>query len=344
MPILTVDGNIGCGKSTLLEYLHINHLLPIDLEPVKKWQPYLNDMYYHNKGACEFQVRVWLDRCWIQPKEDTMILMERSPYFQKKVFIPINYEKERLSQREVDMLNEMYDKSNHIWSPSGYIYLRSNPDKCIERIKIRNRQSEEAIDESYIYRLHNLHEYNYYWAVAHGYPMICIDVENKTVSQIANEVVQVLEVMGVVFVNSIYNSFTPNILTTKKQDTKHKINTHGTNNIIQHHTQNHNKSVVSKLRDYSKAAHIRKRLDYSLQNTNIPEYKILKKPLSEGLYSTSNIMTINITSNPVPESMNDYYNDTQLNITPKCTITDIEEHKEITDDKVKQTYNYQPAF
>ena len=80
MPILTIDGNIGCGKSTLLEYLHINYLLPIDLEPVNKWQPYLNDMYYHNKGACEFQVRVWLDRCWIQPKQDSIIC------FIKKVF------------------------------------------------------------------------------------------------------------------------------------------------------------------------------------------------------------------------------------------------------------------
>ena len=188
MPILTIDGNIGCTKSTLLEYLHINYLLPIDLEPIKKWQPYLTDMYYHNKGACEFQVRVWLDRCWIQTKEDTMILMERSPFFQQKVFIPINYENKRLTEREIDMLNEMYDKSSHIWSPCGYIYLRSNPIKCAERIRIRNRKSEDHIPIEYIQKLHDLHEEAYLFAEKNGYPIICIDVENKTVAQIAEEI------------------------------------------------------------------------------------------------------------------------------------------------------------
>ena len=214
MPIFTIDGNIGCGKSTVLEYLHTHYVLPIDLEPVKKWQPYLNDMYYHNKGACEFQIRVWLDRCWIQPKQDSVLIMERSPYFQKNVFIPINKENDRLSDREVNMLNEMYDKSSQIWNPFGYIYLRSNPENCMKRIEKRSRESEESIDKKYIERLHELHESAYFWSVSNGHPMVCIDVENKTVAEIANNVYQILTFMGVSMNNGKYIYTNPNALNT----------------------------------------------------------------------------------------------------------------------------------
>jgi len=212
MPIFTIDGNIGCGKSTLLEYLHTHYLLPIDLEPIKKWQPYLSDMYYNNKGAFEFQVRVWLDRCWIQPKKETTLIMERSPYFQQNVFIPINYENTRLNEREVENLIEMYNKSKTIWNPAGYIYLRSNPAKCIERIKLRKRPSEEVIEPSYIEYLHAFHEKAYFSGVINGYPMICVDIENKTIPEIAKEIIQILKIMDVAFKNGLYDSFTPKII------------------------------------------------------------------------------------------------------------------------------------
>jgi deoxyadenosine/deoxycytidine kinase len=196
MPVYTIDGNIGCGKSTLLEYLHAHYIIPIDLEPVKKWQPFLEDMYYKSKGAYSFQVRVWLDRCWIQPKPDISLVMERSPYFQKNVFIPINKESCLLSDSEYEILNEMYDKSAQMWSPSGYIYLRSNPTRCVERIQIRNRPSEEAISVSYIQKLHDLHESSYFWAASNGIPIICIDVEYKTIPEIAKEVINAFKMMG----------------------------------------------------------------------------------------------------------------------------------------------------
>ena len=187
--INTIDGNIGAGKTTVLEYLHTHYKLPIDLEPVNKWQPYLNDIYSNNKGTFEFQVRVWLDRCWIQPKANVMpMLMERSPYFQRNVFIPANVENGKLNEREFNTLHEMYEKSNDIWIPNGYIYLRSNPIKCAERIKIRNRKSEDHIPIEYIQKLHDLHEEAYLFAEKNGYPIICIDVENKTVAQIAEEI------------------------------------------------------------------------------------------------------------------------------------------------------------
>jgi len=281
MPIFTIDGNIGCGKSTVLEYLHTNYILPIDLEPVKKWQPYLNDMYYHNKGACEFQIRVWLDRCWIQPKQESILIMERSPYFQKSVFIPINKECDRLTEREVNMLNEMYDKSSKIWNPAGYIYLRSKPENCMKRIGHRSRESEESIDKKYIERLHELHEANYYWGVSNGYPMVCVDVENKTVQEIAQNIYQILNFMGVtvnngkyVYNNSNIQSHNPNSYPAFN-NTGNQVKTDEMNSLIAPnlfasftprviHQQPQKepeepKSIASKLRDSSKAANMRRK-------------------------------------------------------------------------------------
>jgi len=205
--IFTVDGNIGATKSTLLEYMHTHYKLPIDLEPVNKWEPYLTDMYKYNKSAFEFQVRVWLDRCWIQAKSNIYpMLMERSPYFQRNVFIPINHDNNKLSDREFATLDEMYKKSNDIWLPNGYIYLRSDPDKCIERIKNRGRKSEENIDPEYIKKLHELHEESYNYAVFLGYPIICINIENKTTPQIAQEVWKSLS-----SINNLHNVNLPKI-------------------------------------------------------------------------------------------------------------------------------------
>lgn len=197
MPIFTIDGNIGCGKSTVLNFLHMHYRIPIDPEPVQKWLPFLEDMYRNGKGAFEFQVRVWLDRCWIQQRPNmASILMERSPYFQSNVFVPANLENGKLSVHEYHMLQEMYVKSSQLWIPHGYIYLRSNPNKCLERIAKRARNSEDVIDYKYIHKLHVLHENAYMNAVLLGIPMIVIDVEGKTVAEVASEVWTALSMMG----------------------------------------------------------------------------------------------------------------------------------------------------
>lgn len=195
--IFTIDGNIGSGKSTLLDYLHNTFNLSTDPEPVTKWQPFLEDIYKNKKGTFEFQVRVWLDRCWVQQRpEMAPIIMERSPYFQRNVFVPVNYENGQLTSREFQIVHELYAKSSSLWCPFGYIYLRSNPTNCSTRIKKRARPSEEEILEEYLKKLHDLHESSYIWAATHGVPIVCIDVEGKTTPEIAKEVYHALVHMG----------------------------------------------------------------------------------------------------------------------------------------------------
>jgi deoxyadenosine/deoxycytidine kinase len=204
MPVFTIDGSIGAGKSTILEYLHINYNLSVDVEPVQKWIPFLEKMYHDKKGAFEFQIRVWMDRCWIQPKNNVNILMERSPYFQKNVFVPASFQNKIITESENSILHEMYQKAINIWNPKGYIYLRANPDKCFERISKRSRECEKDISIEYLRQLHNLHEQAYIMASTAGMPIICIDVEGKTVAKIAAEVWNALHILGIANSKPIY--------------------------------------------------------------------------------------------------------------------------------------------
>lgn len=197
--IFTIDANIGAGKTTVLEYLHTHYRIPIDPEPVQKWEPYLQEMYKNEKGTFEFQVRVWLDRCWVQQRPNMApILMERSPYFQSNVFVPVSVDNNRFTPHEHEMIMEMYNRSMSMWSPQGYIYLRSDPVKCQQRITKRGRDSESTIPIDYLNSLHRYHEIAYMRGISAGMPIIVIDVEGKTVETIAFEVYKALCHLGMI--------------------------------------------------------------------------------------------------------------------------------------------------
>ena len=187
MFIITIDGNIGAGKTTILNYLHNNYNINIDLEPVDKWKPFLDNIYYNNKNYFNFQIRVWLDRSWIQEKNNnSVIIMERSPYFIRNTFNKYFYDKKLISNEENNIINEFYDKTDNFWSSSYHIYLRSSPNKCLERILTRGRENELKIDLDYLKSIHELHETSYLNALNEKKNIICIDIENKSLEEISN--------------------------------------------------------------------------------------------------------------------------------------------------------------
>ena len=191
MPIITIDGNIGSGKSSVLNYLHKIYKIPIDLEPVENWNSYLTKIYDDKTNVFEFQVRVWLDRCWIQEKSDkTVILMERSPYFTQNTFIETVYNTGLITQNEYNILVGLHNKTDSLWTCNTYIYLRSSPENCVKRIKKRNRQSEKNINPEYIQNLHDSHEKAFNKAVEQKMNIIVIDVDDKTIAEVAGEVLQ----------------------------------------------------------------------------------------------------------------------------------------------------------
>jgi deoxyadenosine/deoxycytidine kinase len=189
MTIYTIDGNIGCGKTSVLNYLHKYKNIQIDLEPVEKWKTFLDNIYLSKTGYFNFQIKVWLDRAWIQEKDSkSIILMERSPFFIKNTFNKNDYNNNNINEDEFNVINEMYNKTDNIWKSNLYIYLRSSPKKCLERIQYRGRNNEMDISLDYIINIHNLHEETYKIALDKKLDIIVIDVDNKSINEIADEI------------------------------------------------------------------------------------------------------------------------------------------------------------
>lgn len=192
MTIITIDGNIGAGKTTILNHLHKNNKITIDLEPVENWIPYLNKIYSgENKNTYNFQIKVWLDRCWVQEKSNNiMMLMERSPYFIRNVFVEKALEDNTITVEEYEILKNLHDKTNELWKPNAYIYLSSDPEMCLQRILKRGRQCEKYITLEYITRLNELHSIKINEMINNGENVIIIYIENKSVSEICNEILR----------------------------------------------------------------------------------------------------------------------------------------------------------
>lgn len=193
MTIITIDGNIGSGKTSILNYLHKTYKLPIDLEPIESWNNFLVKLYENKQDVFKFQVRIWLDRCWIQEKSDAIVLMERSPYFIKNTFIETAYQSDMISEHEYNILHELHKKTDSLWSSNRYIYLRSNPESCYKRLKKRNRAAEKNITEEYIKTLHYSHEQNYNSAVDNKMNISVIEVDDKSIPEIAEEIIDYIQ-------------------------------------------------------------------------------------------------------------------------------------------------------
>lgn len=122
--------------------------------------------------------------------------MERSPHFIKNVFVEKAREDKSISEEEYRNILTLHKTTDKLWEPCGYVYLRSDPEICFNRIKKRGREAEKNIKLEYIKRIHELHEKNYEEAVGNNKNIIYIDVENKSVADICSEIIS----------SSIYNN------------------------------------------------------------------------------------------------------------------------------------------
>ena len=119
--------------------------------------------------------------------------MERSPFFIRNTFNKNDFNNNNINEDEFNVINEMYNKTDNIWKSNLYIYLRSSPNKSLERINHRGRLNELNIDINYITDIHNLHEETYQMALENKLDIIVIDVDNKSISEIADEILAIIK-------------------------------------------------------------------------------------------------------------------------------------------------------
>lgn len=167
--LLFVEGNIGAGKSTFLKMIEQNIPATVTLEPCDEWQSVsgqnLLDAYYQdgNRWGALFQIYASMTRVRKQQAEslraDVLQIMERSWYCDRYCFQQIMYDLGFLDDLSLSIVKELWDfVIAGVQKPIGFIYLRVEPEVCMERMKDRARDEESSVSLDYLQRLHGYHE------------------------------------------------------------------------------------------------------------------------------------------------------------------------------------------
>lgn len=165
---VTVEGNIGSGKSTVLHYFKQFNKVDVLQEPVDKWQNVggVNtlDLLYKDalRWSLTFQSYVQLTMLQNHTQKHTnpVKIMERSIYSVQYCFIENLYKSGLLADVNYTILSEWFNwiMKNSIIDVDLIVYLRADPQSCMERIKKRNRGEESSVPMEYVESLHELHE------------------------------------------------------------------------------------------------------------------------------------------------------------------------------------------
>lgn len=165
-----IEGNIGAGKSTFLKL--IGSMLPLEValipEPHEQWQQVgkdnLLERFYADapRWAFTFQSYVIMTRLRLQQQYTGLQLRiaERSLYSDYYCFARNCYEAGLMSPLEWKIYEDWFlEQVIPTADPvHGFIYLRTEPSLCYERIAKRKRHEEAEIPLSYLQAVHEKHE------------------------------------------------------------------------------------------------------------------------------------------------------------------------------------------
>lgn len=159
---ITISGNIGAGKSSLTKLLSEKFGWKPFYESVED-NPYLQDFYADmNKWSFHLQI-YFLSKRFNDShsilKLNESVILDRTLYEDGEIFARNLYELGNMSERDYKNYKQLYNiLINYLPKPDLMIYLRSNVDFLMERIKKRSRDFESSIPKEYLFRLNNYYE------------------------------------------------------------------------------------------------------------------------------------------------------------------------------------------
>ncbi|CAL1616561.1 unnamed protein product [Knipowitschia caucasica] len=184
---VSIEGNIAVGKSTFACLLQ--SACPdweVVAEPVRKWQNIqsgapgsctvsnLLQMMYSDpqRWSYTFQSHSCMGRMktQLQPPAPRLLqtpggavqVYERSIYSDRYIFALNSFELGFLNSTEWAIYQEWHsllvEEFDQRVALEGIIYLRAPPQTCMERLQIRARPEEQAVQQDYLDNLHSQHE------------------------------------------------------------------------------------------------------------------------------------------------------------------------------------------
>lgn len=163
-----VEGNIGSGKSTLLSKLEKE--FSVQTEPIDRWYNIKDNnnnsifkYFYEDPKRYAFCFQIMTLQSRISDfLSKTSSIFERSILSDYNVFAKTLHKNGHMTAIEFQVLSQHFDQMLKLLDLSkieGIIYLKVNPEICLQRIKSRNRASEENnVSLEYLQSLHDSHE------------------------------------------------------------------------------------------------------------------------------------------------------------------------------------------
>jgi len=188
---IALEGNIATGKSTFLDYLndHFGDEMHTIQEPVSKWTAVENesddnitssqrsggnllDLFYKDskRWAYTFQSYAFLSRMKAQlAKQDNVealaskrfTVFERSVYSDRVCFAHNCHDAGLISDMEYNIYCDFHTfliESLDDLQLDAIIYLRSSPETCMSRLKMRARSEEAGVPMDYLQALGTRHD------------------------------------------------------------------------------------------------------------------------------------------------------------------------------------------
>ncbi|MDP3889121.1 MAG: deoxynucleoside kinase [bacterium] len=167
-----VEGNIGAGKSTFLRLIKDYLNVQVVPEPHQKWQTVagtqnLLEKFYQDtqRWAFTFQSNAFISR--VKEQQDAekqnpyaIQVLERSVFSDRYCFAKNCFELGYMNALEWKLYQEWFSwlVDNYATRPTGFIYLRTDPKICYQRLLKRNRHEEISVSLDYLQKLHDKHE------------------------------------------------------------------------------------------------------------------------------------------------------------------------------------------
>ena len=173
--IYSIDGNIGSGKSRLICELQKNKAFGKNIvfiqEPVQIWNKIKDgegrtiiENFYKNKlkWAFSFQIMAYISRLVqlkkiIRENPKSILITERCTYTDRFVFAKMLYNDGMINDIDMKKYLMWFDEFMKDIPIKGFIYVKTSPQKCFERVKKRNRKGE-IIPIKYLEKCHIYHQ------------------------------------------------------------------------------------------------------------------------------------------------------------------------------------------